>query len=84
MDFMGKTGAKIDFDKGQMALAVISRGLKKVGVSPSRQVALTVFPRDKEGHTSIPATSGGDGRWHEVKTRKLNAAQVAKLPALGS
>jgi len=63
MDFMVKAGAKIDFEKGKISLAVISRGSKLVSASPTRQAALTVFPRGKEGHSPIPAN-----RWYERKT----------------
>jgi hypothetical protein len=55
MDFMGKTGARIDLDKGNLSLAVVSKVLKNVSVSPSRQAALTVFPRDKKGYSPHPS-----------------------------
>jgi len=38
-----------------MSLAVISRGPKLVSASPTRQAALTVFPRGKEGHSPHPS-----------------------------
>jgi len=41
MDFMEKTGATIDFEKGKMSLAVISRGPKLVSASPT-QAALSL------------------------------------------
>jgi len=51
MDFMEKIGATMDLEKGKMSLVVISRGPKMVSVSPTRQAALTVSPRGKEGHS---------------------------------
>jgi len=75
IDFMEKTGATIDFEKGKMSLAIISRGPKLVSASPTRQAALTVFPRGKEGHSTHPAN-----RWHERKTKTLDTAQIAKRP----
>jgi hypothetical protein len=62
IDFMRKTGAKIDFDNGKLSPAVVLRRLKKVSASPSRQAALKVFPRGKERHSTIPAN-----RWHEER-----------------
>jgi len=75
MDYMEKTGATIDFEKGKMSLAVISRGPNLVSASLTPQTALTVFPRGKDGHSPIPAK-----RWHERKTRTLDTAQIAKRP----
>jgi len=43
MDFMENSGATIDFEKGKMSLAIISRGPKLVSGSPTRQAALAVF-----------------------------------------
>ena len=54
MDFMGKTGAKIDFSKGEISLAVVSKRPKMIRSSPTQQVALTVFTLDKEGHSPPP------------------------------
>jgi len=54
MDFKGKTGAKIYFGKGEISLAVVSKGQKMVPSSPARQAALTFFPQDKEGHSPHP------------------------------
>jgi len=51
MDFIKKTGAKLDIGKGEISLAVISKGLKLVRSSPVRQAALTVFTLEKEGHS---------------------------------
>ena len=51
MDFMGKTGAKIVFNKGEISLAVDSKRQKMVRSSPTQQAALTVFTLDKEGHS---------------------------------
>jgi hypothetical protein len=67
MDFMGKTGAKIDFDNGNFSLAVVSRGLKKFSTLPSRQAALTVFPRGKEGHWPNPIQQVARGKDQEIK-----------------
>jgi hypothetical protein len=55
MDFMKKNSAKIDFEKGNMSIPVISRGPKLLRASTSRQAALTVFSRRKVGHSTIPA-----------------------------
>jgi len=71
MDFMGKTGAAIDFEKGKMSLGVISRGPKLVSASPTRQAALTVFPRGKEGHSSHPSQQVA-----REKEKTLDTAQV--------
>jgi len=53
MDFMGKTGAKIDFSKGEISLAVASKR-QMVRSSPTQQAALTVFTLDREGHSLPP------------------------------
>jgi hypothetical protein len=58
IDFMEKTGATNDFEKGKMSLAVISRGPRLVSASPTRQAALTVFPRGKEVQPPSKPTGG--------------------------
>jgi len=82
MDFMEKTGATIDFEKGKMSLAAISRGPKLVSASPTRQAALRSFQGLKRDTAPNPAN-----RWHERKTR-LDTALISKRPlhrpALGS
>jgi len=72
-EIIEKTGAIIDFEKGKMSLAVISRKPKLFSASRTRQAA--VFPRGKEGHSPKPAN-----KWHERKTRTLDTAQIAKRP----
>jgi len=54
MDFMCKTGAKIDFSRGEISLAVASKRQKMVRSSPTQQAALTVFTLDREGHNLPP------------------------------
>jgi len=77
-DFKGKTAAIIDFEKGKMSLAAISKGPKLFSASPTREAALTVFPRGIKGHSPIPAN-----RWHGRKTKTLDRAQIAKRPLHG-
>jgi len=66
-DFMDKTDAIIDFEKGKMSLTDNSSEPKLFSVSPMRQTALS-FPQDKEGHSPNPAN-----RWHLKKTSTSNS-----------
>ena len=74
LDFMTKTGASLDIEKGKISLPGVSKGQKLVSSSPSRQAALTVFTPEKEGHSPSPAN-----RWKRRKTGKLTGR-----PARGS
>jgi hypothetical protein len=38
-----------------LSLANFSRGTKRLSASPTRQAALAVFPRGKEGHSPQPS-----------------------------
>ena len=46
-------GAKLDIGKGEISLALVSKGQKMVRSSPA-QAALTVFTLEKEGYSPSP------------------------------
>jgi hypothetical protein len=64
IDFMGKTGARIDFDKGNLSLAVVSKVLKILVVYHSGKKTLPSLQRIKMDTGPIPTNW-----WHERQKR---------------
>jgi hypothetical protein len=58
MDFMEKTGTTIDFERGKLSFAVVSRRPMLVSASPTRQAALRSFHGIKRD-TDLSQPTGG-------------------------
>jgi hypothetical protein len=73
MDFMEKTGATIDFEKG---IAVISRGPELVSVLPTRQAAFSSFHGLKRDTAPSQPTGGTRERQEHSSNSKKTTSQT--------